>query len=339
MLFSFIPHYAMKRNSSGEENEELPSKLVRRHSGPYLRYRFSLHQKVELDLKFAFVYYDNASRPDGHGILADYPLILQVNWKSGIVDGEMIVANVETKMLEGVYTVENGVVQCSAKMDGVETNIVDNLSTSERWEGGIRDHEPCGWGQFFDENNRVVYEGFRYKERNVCYGTYYHENMVDRIVYYQGMIYDDEHYGMGRFFDRNGTKEYEGEWIGDSNAFSSVFTIGEDSCRLNSMTHRVTTNSHSMYYSRPLVFRQLWHLEKIELGDSCFMSPLPSLFVSIDSLSVLRSITIGSFTCIYFSQLTITSCPSLERVVIANKSFIHCNTIAFSGRRRQLILR
>lgn len=75
------------------------------------------------------------------------------------------------------------------------------------------------WGQFFDENNRVVYEGFRYKERNVCYGTYYHENMVDRIVYYQGMIYDDEHYGMGRFFDRNGTKEYEGEWIGDSNAF------------------------------------------------------------------------------------------------------------------------
>ena len=109
----------MKRNSSGEENEELPSKLARRHSGPYLRYRFSLHQKVELDLKFAFVYYDNASRPDGHGILADYPLILQVNWKSGIVDGEIVVANVETKMLEGVYTVENGVVQCSAKLDGV----------------------------------------------------------------------------------------------------------------------------------------------------------------------------------------------------------------------------
>ena len=94
----------MKRNSSGEENEELPSKLARRHSGPYLRYRFSLHQKVELDLKFAFVYYDNASRPDGHGILADYPLILQVNWKSGIVDGEMIVANVERCLHRGEWS-------------------------------------------------------------------------------------------------------------------------------------------------------------------------------------------------------------------------------------------
>ena len=327
----------MKRNSNAEENEELPSKIMRRHSNRYLQYQFSLHQKVDLDLKSAFVYYDNASRPNGHGIVADYPHILQVNWKSGVVDGQVIVANILTKTLEGIYSVEDGLVQYSVDLSRTENDIVDNFATSERWEGDTCDHVPCGWGRFFDENNRVMYEGFRYKSDNVCYGTYYHKNMKEAIIYYQGMIYNNEHYGMGRFFNRHGAKEYEGEWIGDTNAFPDVFTIGDETCHLNSMTHLVTTNDRSMYYSQSLLFRQLWHLERIELGDSCFMSPLSSLFVLIESLAVLRSVTVGSFTCIYYSQFTISSCPSLERIVVANKSFIRCNRFTLTCRRRGVI--
>ena len=325
----------MKRNSCAEESEERSPKLMRLNSSPYLHYRFSLHQKVEVDLKFAFAYYDNASRPNGHGIIADYPYVLQVNWKSGVVDGQVIVANIKSKMLEGIYDVEDGSVVRSVSLSRIDTDIVDNLITSERWEGCVCDKVPCGWGQFFSEDNMLVYEGFRYKDMNVCYGTYYHENMAKATIYYQGMIYNNEHYGMGRFFDRKGRKEYEGEWIGDTNTFPDVFTIGDESCRLNSMTHLVTTDSHSMYYSHPLLFHHLWHLETIKFGDSCFMSPLSSLFVLIESLSALRSFTVGSFTCIYFSNFTVSSCPSLEKVVIANKSFIHCDRFTLSSRRNE----
>ena len=54
-------------------------------------------------------------------------------------------------------------------LSGVEHNQVLDLSDDgDRWEGDVLNNEPYGWGVLYDSENRMVYEGFRLKDVNVC---------------------------------------------------------------------------------------------------------------------------------------------------------------------------
>ena len=71
------------------------------------------------------------------------------------------------------------------KVSGIEPNQVLDLSDDgERWEGDVRNDEPCGWGVLYDSENRMVYEGFRVGEVNVCYGTRYYSDIG--VIKYEG---------------------------------------------------------------------------------------------------------------------------------------------------------
>ena len=68
-------------------------------------------------------------------------------------------------------------------VNGIEHNVVLNLSDDgERWEGDVLDNQPYGWGVLYDSENRIVYEGFRIGEVNVCYGTRYYSD-IQKVEY------------------------------------------------------------------------------------------------------------------------------------------------------------
>ena len=48
--------------------------------------------------------------------------------------------------------------------------VLDLSDDGERWEGDVLHNQPYGWGVLYDSENRMVYEGFRLKDVNVCYG-------------------------------------------------------------------------------------------------------------------------------------------------------------------------
>ena len=84
-------------------------------------------------------------------------------------------------------------------VNGIEHNRVLDLSDDgERWEGDVLDNQPYGWGVLYDSENRMVYEGFRIGEVNVCYGRSYYLMLEWWSMRENGMKESDgdEAYGM-----------------------------------------------------------------------------------------------------------------------------------------------
>ena len=65
--------------------------------------------------------------------------------------------------------------------------ILDLSVEGDRWEGDVLNGNPCGWGVLFDKNNRMMYEGFRMGDVNMCYGRTYYSD-ISRVEY--GVILD-----------------------------------------------------------------------------------------------------------------------------------------------------
>ena len=77
---------------------------------------------------------------------------------------------------------------------GIEHNRVLDLSDDgERWEGDVLNDQPYGWGVLYDSEGEKVYEGFRLKEVNVCYGRSYYPDI--QKVEYEGGICEGKRWG------------------------------------------------------------------------------------------------------------------------------------------------
>ena len=97
---------------------------------------------------------------------------------------------------------------------GVKTNEVLDLSDDgERWEGNVLNNEPYGWGVVYDSENRMMYEGFRVGEVNVCYGTRYYADIG--VIEYEGEWFEGKRWGRGVQYDRTGKIVFDGEWMND----------------------------------------------------------------------------------------------------------------------------
>ena len=71
------------------------------------------------------------------------------------------------------------------EVSGVKHKRVLDLSDDgERWEGDVLNNQPYGWGVYYDSENRMVYEGFRIGEVNVCFGTRYYSDVG--LIEYKG---------------------------------------------------------------------------------------------------------------------------------------------------------
>lgn len=116
----------------------------------------------------------------------------------------MVIANLDTKHIIGIYETVNGNTRVLFFPSMVYSDIIDLNNQGCRWEGDCQEGKPCGWGRYYDESNRLSYEGFRYDKFNVCYGTYYYKDTVNEQPKYKGQMAFNYKHGYGKLYDRTG---------------------------------------------------------------------------------------------------------------------------------------
>lgn len=183
--------------------------------------------------------------------------------------------------------------------DGVDLSelqhrhIKDLSIEGDRWEGDVLDDKPCGWGILFDKDNRMVYEGFRVDNVNMCFGCKYYAD-YERCDYY-GEWCNGMRWGRGVQFDRNGVEMRDGEWINDV-----------------PLKKRVEITSESV-----LVHNLI---EELDVSDGCCNDEgLRELDMSV--FVHLREWTVGSECFENVSEVKLIGLRELESVVIGQSSF------------------
>ena len=139
-----------------------------------------------------------------------------ISIKEGVAEmGASIVIVVSQDHLFVVNREEKRLLKANeADLSGMKHNQIVDLSVEgDRWEGDALNDEPYGWGVLYDNNNGVVYEGFRVGEMNLCYGRRYYADIAR--IEYEGEFCDGKRWGKGVQYDRNGDVVFEGEWMND----------------------------------------------------------------------------------------------------------------------------
>ena len=181
------------------------------------------------------------------------------------------------------------------EVSGIEHKRVLDLSDEgERWEGDVLNDEPYGWGVLYDSENRVVYEGFRIGEVNVCYGRSYFSDIQQ--VEYEGMICEGKRWGRGVQYDRSGDLLFNGEWMNDDSKMETRVVIAS----IDSVLHN--------------------HIEELIVSDGCGNED-KWLATDFSLLIKLRELIIGDKCFMYLNEVKLVELNQLERVMIGNQCF------------------
>ena len=183
------------------------------------------------------------------------------------------------------------------KEETVEYNGCVNLDANgRRWEGGVKDGKPFGYGVLFDEDGRIEYEVFIGDGLRLCYGTEYYSDIGQ--MKYVGGYYDDDRFGYGVLYDRNGNVDYDGLWNNDTPYAPAVDTI-------DSLSDIIRLSDDSINTMESLFFPSfLLSLKEIVIGDMCFRS--------------VRSFELNNL-------------PSLESIWISHHSFKYSTSFSLIG--------
>jgi len=179
------------------------------------------------------------------------------------------------------------------EVSGVKHKRVLDLSDDgERWEGDVLNNQPYGWGVYYDSENRMVYEGFRIRGVNVCFGRSYFPDL--QKVEYEGEICEGKRWGRGIQYDRNGKTVFDGEWISDEQLNKRTVLH-----RQNQFLHShieeliVENNSYNGREWTALDLSFMFNLRLLEVGDDCFKYVEE---VKLIGLSKLEWVVIGKNT-------------------------------------------
>ena len=89
-------------------------------------------------------------------------------------------------------------------------DIIDLNENGVRWEGDSLNGNPFGYGFIYDEENQVIFSGFVFEGKKVCYGMDMFGDIG--IVEYEGGYYNGMRFGYGRLYNKKNELIYEGEW-------------------------------------------------------------------------------------------------------------------------------
>ena len=156
-------------------------------------------------------------------------------------------------------------------VNGIERNRVLDLSDDgERWEGDVLHNKPCGWGVLYDSENRMVYEGFRIGEMNVCYGRSYYPDVG--VIEYEGEICEGKRWGRGVQCDRNGDVTINGEWIDDAFKLEKRVAIDSGIISFQNRIEELIVSGGCCNGREwiPFDFSILHELRVFKTGDCCF---------------------------------------------------------------------
>lgn len=215
-----------------------------------------------------------------------------------------------------------------------ETGVIDLEMSGKRWEGGLRNGVPFGWGCMYDDVNHLVYEGFANNGKYDGYGTEYYPGIGVRR--YEGTWRDGRYCGQGRTYDLNGDQMMEGEFFNllpcerDCTLSDSSFPI------CNRILHLVIDQ-----YKSPLSCFDLHHLSQLrDLKVQGESFPWTHSFQAVNH-PFLEHITIND-NCFGFSvkdwgtpanhqTVLVSNCPRLTSLSIGDDCFSHSFSFCFCG--------
>ena len=174
---------------------------------------------------------------------------------------EVVVANCRSKTLLRLNDED---------LSGIKRNQVLDLSDDgDRWEGDVMNNEPYGWGVLYDSENRMVYEGFRIGEVNVCYGRSYYSDIG--VIEYEGDWFEGKRWGRGIQYDRKGNTVFDGEWMDDEQPSKRV-VLSEESQLLHNHIEELVVQDNSCTGREwgELDLSFMPKLRLLEIGDTCF---------------------------------------------------------------------
>lgn len=193
-----------------------------------------------------------------------------------------IVCNLETKELRVFRKRKTERVFSAVNFGNIHRqSVIDLNNDGMRWEGGLYNGKPFGYGHIYANRNSVAYEGFMVDGKKVCYGTDYYSNGV---LEYSGCYWNDQRHGPGMLCDRKGNVLYSGDHICDLRDFQKGEVNdknADDSNSINSLN------------------------KQIIIGDECLKSWTGNLIVS--TFSQCETLFIGSSSLSSVQSLNVTS--------------------------------
>ena len=223
---------------------------------------------------------------------------------------------------------------CCGKKENV---IIDLNREGRRWEGGELNDKPFGFGCEYSENGNLVYEGFVFEGKNVCFGKEWNDDGNNNCLMYEGGYCNGERWGKGKSYDLTGNVDFDGEWMNNHILIETGKERGvmKDLIIPMSIEELVIgdrmlndKNITTLHLSSPLLLR----VKRIEIGSNCFQNVCG--FV-IDGLKRLESVKIGEdcfrINNTWFGRFVlnereigifqISNCPNLSELGIGDYSF------------------
>ena len=232
--------------------------------------------------------------------------------KRGDEENRVVVADLKTHEMR-VY---DGDDWKESEQDGVD--CIDLDVNGKRWEGGVKNGKPFGYGVLYDEEGKKEYEGFMVDGVKMGCGIEYY-NDIERIEY-EGCFYDGKRFGRGVLFGRNGIMEYNGLWKNDM-----VYSPNSNDSTIDNHTESVTISNGVFNNREPFIPSFYMHsLKRIVIGDECFGKVR---VFELDGLGELESVVIGKESFRIDDKerndgsYRIVNCPKLKSIQIALWSF------------------
>ena len=217
-----------------------------------------------------------------------------------------------------------------------------------KWEGDVLDSIPCGWGFLYNAEGRLMYEGFRVGDTNVCHGRYYYSDLG--IVSYDGQICYGKRWGTGTQYNQKGGILYSGEWINDcrldkkkklvitkenevdvswhsgieelileENCCSRGFPCSTLDLRFMPRLRIINTKDYCFSNVKVVNLVGMKNLESIETGMMCFTTVMvnrasPDNRFYLKDCPKLKVLSLGPLCCEYYTVCEMENLPSLEKI-------------------------
>ena len=266
--------------------------------------------------------------------------------KRGDEENRVVVADLKTHEMR-VY---DGDDWKESEQDGVD--CIDLDVSGKRWEGGVKNGKPFGYGVMYDEEGKKEYEGFMVDGVKMGCGIEYY-NDIERIEY-EGCFYEGKRFGRGVLFGRNGMIEYDGLWKNDM-----VYSPNSNNSTIDNHTESVTISNGVFNNREPFIPSYYMHsLKRIVIGDRCFgkvrvfeldgLGELESVVIGKNSFRIdryerndgsyrivncpkLKSIQIGNESCEDYHSFELNNLPSLQTIDITERCFRYAPSFSLTG--------
>ena len=213
-------------------------------------------------------------------------------------------------------------------------DVLDLNENGVRWEGDSLNGDPFGYGCIYDEENHIIFNGFMFEGKKVCYGKdIYGDN---GIIEYEGGFYNNKRFGYGRLYDKKNELIYEGEWKNNNPLNERRLEIHEElkeedihfgleeivigeNCLMNVSCFKLIGFNNL----KKLVIHKN-RLERMELFCIENCNELVDMILNGDNDKLLD-------TNIQYKIFRICNCPNYEDVIIGDNWFFNCNSVELNS--------